>query len=327
MKLLLSTLLLTASISDGFSQTRNIVGRILSADDQKPIKNANIILLGTTRGTFSNHLGYFGLEIQESDPQTLVVSHIGFSTSEVNIPESNNFKLQLNRDVFHIADFDMAVYESIELDPYVSTPADTISIYSEENARYPGGWEYFINGLGKKLEKEDWKYLMEDKSTVSFGISETGKLIDLSFDSLISTNKKVIEDTLLAMPDWIPAKQRGVPVKQYFTFSIRCPETFQVIEDPARPRDGMNEFYRIIAKEMKYPAQARRLGIQGVVIVEFIIEEDGSITNAKIVKGIGGGCDEEVLRIISIAPKWKPGTRSGKPVKQRMVVPITFKLG
>jgi periplasmic protein TonB len=78
---------------------------------------------------------------------------------------------------------------------------------------------------------------------------------------------------------------------------------------------------------MNYPVQARRAGVQGEVFVQFIVEKDGTITNSKIIKRIGGGCDEEVLRVMEQAPKWNPGRQKGKPVRQRYTLPIIFKLG
>lgn len=104
-------------------------------------------------------------------------------------------------------------------------------------------------------------------------------------------------------------------------------EIFTIVEEPAGPKGGMPAFYKYIADKMKYPAQARRMGIEGKVFVEFVIGKDGSISDVKAVKGIGAGCDEEAVRVVQSAPAWNPGKQRGKPVKQRMVLPITFKLG
>jgi periplasmic protein TonB len=102
---------------------------------------------------------------------------------------------------------------------------------------------------------------------------------------------------------------------------------FTVVEETAAPVGGMSAFYEYVAKKIKYPAQAKRMGIEGKVFVEFVIEKDGSITDVKAIKGIGGGCDQEAERILAAAPKWKPGKQRGKPVRQKMVLPINFKLG
>lgn len=104
-------------------------------------------------------------------------------------------------------------------------------------------------------------------------------------------------------------------------------EIFTIVEDPASPKGGMTAFYKYVQDKMKYPAQARRMGIEGRVFVEFVIEKDGRITDVRAVKGIGAGCDEEAVRVVEAAPAWNPGKQRGKPVKQRMVLPITFKLG
>lgn len=104
-------------------------------------------------------------------------------------------------------------------------------------------------------------------------------------------------------------------------------EIFLVVEESATPQGGMQAFYEYVGKKLKYPAQARRMGIEGKVFVEFVINRDGSIQDVKAIKGIGAGCDEEAVRVIQSAPSWKPGKQRGKPVRQRMVLPITFKLG
>lgn len=104
-------------------------------------------------------------------------------------------------------------------------------------------------------------------------------------------------------------------------------EIFTIVEESAAPKGGMAAFYKYVGDKLKYPPQARRMGIDGKVFVEFVINKDGSISDVKAVKGIGAGCDEEAVRVVQSAPSWTPGKQRGKPVKQRMVLPITFKLG
>jgi len=104
-------------------------------------------------------------------------------------------------------------------------------------------------------------------------------------------------------------------------------EIFTIVEEPAAPKGGMPAFYKYVGEKIKYPAQARRMGIEGRVFVEFVVGKDGSISEVRAVKGIGAGCDEEAVRIVQSAPAWTPGKQRGKAVKQRMVLPITFKLG
>jgi len=104
-------------------------------------------------------------------------------------------------------------------------------------------------------------------------------------------------------------------------------EIFTIVEDQPEPNGGMAAFYQYVSKNMKYPNQARRMGVEGKVFVQFVVDKDGSITEVQAIKGIGAGCDEEAVRVIQEAAKWKPGKQRGRPVKVRMILPITFKLG
>jgi protein TonB len=103
-------------------------------------------------------------------------------------------------------------------------------------------------------------------------------------------------------------------------------EVFTVVEQWPTPEGGMQAFYDYVANEMEYPAAARRLGIEGMVFVRFVVEKDGSITDVTIVRGIGAGCDEEALRVVKNAPSWNPGKQRGRAVRVLMTVPIRFVL-
>ncbi len=95
----------------------------------------------------------------------------------------------------------------------------------------------------------------------------------------------------------------------------------------AEPQGGYKAFYEYIAQKINYPTQARRSGVQGVVYVKFIVNPDGSISDISIEKGIGAGCDEEVIRIVKSSPTWIPGEAEGKKIKQQQTLPVAFKLG
>ncbi len=103
-------------------------------------------------------------------------------------------------------------------------------------------------------------------------------------------------------------------------------EIFEIVEEGAEPPGGMNEFLKWVVKSMSYPSQAKRMGVEGRVFLQFVVDKDGSLSDVKVVRGIGAGCDEEALRVIKTAAKWKPGKQRGRPVRQRMVLPIVFKL-
>jgi protein TonB len=102
---------------------------------------------------------------------------------------------------------------------------------------------------------------------------------------------------------------------------------FDVVENAPNPPGGMEGWNKYLNKNLKYPTQARRMGIEGTVYVVFVVNTDGSIVDVDILRGIGGGCDEEALRVVKAAPKWEPGKQRGRPVRVRMRLPIKFKLG
>lgn len=104
-------------------------------------------------------------------------------------------------------------------------------------------------------------------------------------------------------------------------------EIFTIVENKPEFEGGHTAFMRFLQKNMKYPPQARRMGLEGRVFVQFIIEPNGNVTQVEVLKGIGAGCNEEAIRVISKSPNWVPGKQRGKPVRVRMVVPLIFKLG
>ena len=103
-------------------------------------------------------------------------------------------------------------------------------------------------------------------------------------------------------------------------------EIFQIVENPATFKGGIAAFYQYVQKNMRYPSQAQRMGLEGKVFVEFVVGKDGKITDVKVLRGIGAGCDEEAIKVLKNSPAWSAGRQRGRPVRQRMVLPITFKL-
>ncbi len=94
----------------------------------------------------------------------------------------------------------------------------------------------------------------------------------------------------------------------------------------AQPVGGTEAFFAWIEKNQQYPKLARQRKIQGKVPVEFIVQPDGSLTDVRVVKKMGSGLDEEALRLIRTAPKWEPATYRGRPLKQKMLLPVLFQL-
>jgi TonB family protein len=103
---------------------------------------------------------------------------------------------------------------------------------------------------------------------------------------------------------------------------------FAIVEEQAEPKHGIQDFYNAISSELenKYPQEAIEKGIEGVVYVQFVIEKDGSLSNAQAVKGIGGGCDKLAVETLKNYGKWIPGKENGVKVRSQRVIPIRFVL-
>lgn len=103
-------------------------------------------------------------------------------------------------------------------------------------------------------------------------------------------------------------------------------QIFTAVEQVPTFPGGEAGFNKYLSKAIHYPAIARENNVQGRVIVQFVVERDGSLTDIKVVRGIGSGCDEEAMRALKASPKWKPGIQNGRPVRVQYSVPVAFAL-
>ena len=103
-------------------------------------------------------------------------------------------------------------------------------------------------------------------------------------------------------------------------------EIFMVVEEMPEFPGGMAECLKFLGKNIKYPTIAQENGVQGRVIVQFVVNQDGSIVDPVVVRSVDPYLDKEALRVIKTMPKWKPGKQRGKAVRVKYTVPVTFKL-
>jgi protein TonB len=115
-------------------------------------------------------------------------------------------------------------------------------------------------------------------------------------------------------------------IKQEEEEEVEEQQIFMVVENaPAFP-GGDAARMKFLQDNIKYPQMARESGIQGTVYVTFVVERSGAVTDVKILRGIGGGCDEEAVRVVQNMPRWEPGKQRGKPVRVQFNMPIKFTL-
>lgn len=103
-------------------------------------------------------------------------------------------------------------------------------------------------------------------------------------------------------------------------------DVFNVVEDMPQFPGGATKLFEYLAQNINYPTEAEKANIQGRVIVTFVVEKDGSISNAEVVKSVAPSLDAEALRVINAMPNWIPGKQNGKEVRVKYTVPISFHL-
>ena len=116
---------------------------------------------------------------------------------------------------------------------------------------------------------------------------------------------------------YVFAQDDKVPVEE---------EVYNVVEIMPEYPGGQKAMFEFIVNNMEYPVKAREKGVEGVVYVNFVINKTGAVTKAKVMRGIGSGCDEEALRVVNAMPDWNPGLQRGKPVNVSFNLPVKFKV-
>jgi protein TonB len=149
-------------------------------------------------------------------------------------------------------------------------------------------------------------------------------------DDLINSNKAIGSQNMDGSEDLPPIveDETTILVKKVENNAKDPEETYDGSTVQKMPVfvGGEPELFRFINKNINYPEQARELGIQGTVVISFVVRKDGSATDIKLLKDVGGGCGKEALRVVQSMPYWIPGEMNGMPVNVRFTLPIRFHL-
>lgn len=163
--------------------------------------------------------------------------------------------------------------------------------------------------------------------------AETPAVADIL--DIVDNNTDIEEETIQSSEDTHEA-QSG-PSAPVHTGAIIAPgptaedgdegEIFEVAETAPTFPGGEEALMKWLQKNLKYPADAQDNGVQGRVLVQFVVNKDGSIVDPKVVKSADPSLDKEAMRVVRAMPKWKPGQQRGKTVRVRYTLPVTFRLG
>ena len=226
---------------------------------------------------------------------------------------------------------------------------DTVFQIVDEMPQFPGGEQAMMNYIAENVKyPEDAKDKNQSgRVMISFVVEKDGRVNDVKVlkgvcESIDNEAVRVVK----AMPKWKPGKQKGKPVRVSYCLPISFKLSDGATENPVKKSDmksdnndvyqtveempefpgGIEAMFDYVAKSVVYPQEAMDKEISGRVFVGFVVEKDGSISNVQVLRGIGGGCDEEAVRVVKAMPKWKPGKDKGQPVRVSFTMPFVFKL-
>ena len=143
---------------------------------------------------------------------------------------------------------------------------------------------------------------------------------------IMDNDSKVEESTIQASDDTqaaVEVKYTPVEVEEE---EVEEEQIFQIVEEAASFPGAIGECMKWLGKNIKYPTISQENGVQGRVIVQFVINRDGSIVDAKVVRGVDPYLDKEALRVVNQMPKWSPGKQRGKAVRCQFTLPVQFRL-
>ena len=251
-----------------------------------------------------------------------------------------NFKFPPKQLVSNTQQID-TLFSKKQIDSIRSKQIFTAVEYEPE---FPGGMEKFHNYLGQNLQYPDQARNKNIRGQVfiSFVVNRDGSLTDVHISRGLSTEIDAEAIRLIKnSPMWKSGMQNGRHVRVAYTLPIPFPFprdessakaqrsdadslTFTPVEKEPEFLGGLEKFFKFLTNNLHYPDQARENNVQGKVIVSFVVERDGTLTDVKVSRGLGSGCDEEAVRVLRASPKWKPGMQNGRPVRVAYTMPISF---
>jgi TonB family protein len=266
-----------------------IKGKVIDGSTSNPIKGVNIIVDGTTTGTTSDANGAFEIKADGSNI-FLVFSHISYTTTLVEYKsDKTNAVIKLNKGTHDL--------NAVTVNTTGNIPESGIKPHP------------YVLVDGVAVDEETFKALDPDKiESVNILKNESATAVygEKGKNGVIMVVTKKADTKDVTKATGVKASDIGA--------------VFTVVEEMPSFPGGESERARFISNNLKIPAES----IEGTVYVSFIVKSDGSIANAKILRGLGKSYDEEVLRVINLMPKWLPGTQNGEVVDVLFNMPVKF---
>ncbi|WP_460694696.1 energy transducer TonB [Mucilaginibacter puniceus] len=215
---------------------------------------------------------------------------------------------------------------------------------------FPGGKSALDAYMGRNVRYpiRDREHNIQGKVNLQFAIETDGSVTDVI--AISGPSQSLKDAAIVAMknsPKWIPGYKNGKLIKMPYSYEVNFTlsydnsngakifkvvdnsvdnQVFTVLETQPTFPGGIKNFLQYIANNVKYPAEDRKNNLQGKVIVQFVIETNGSLTDIKAIRSPSNTMSEEAVRVVSSSPKWIPGMQGGSFVRSQFTVPINFTL-
>lgn len=229
-----------------------------------------------------------------------------------------------------------------------TVPTGTIFEVVEKMPAFPGGMDALFKYLSNNIKYPEGAKAkgIQGRVTLQFVVNQDGSISDVK--TLRGVEPSLDAEAIRvarSMPAWKPGMQRGQNVRVKYTmpvvFNLQGKKdaksnpkevqpdangVYEVVDKMPEFPGGMQKLMEYISKNIKYPAEAQTAGKQGRVIVQMIIDDNGKITNPRVLQGVDPLLDTEAIRLINSMPNWKPGMEKGKAVKVKYTIPVVFRL-
>ena len=339
-----------------------VSGQVID-DFNGPVIGANVIVKGTNVGTITDTEGYFVLETTKN--AVLRFSFPGMKAKEVAVKDvQGKLKVQLYSD--GSAQGLQSAPPPPPMSPQISTdPSDLVFTVVEVMPEFPGGQGALLQFLAKSIKYPviAQQNGIQGRVTCSFVVGKDGVIRNIEVIRGVDPSLDLEAARVISMmPKWKPGMQKGKEVSVKYTVPVTfrlqgkednkptplpagegdneitvvgygeqksadtSGQVFAIVEKMPQFPGGEKAINEFISKTLQYPVIAQENGIQGKVVCSFIINQDGSVTDAEVVSGVDPSLDREALRIVSAMPKWTPGTQRGKAVRVKYTMPVTFTL-
>ena len=339
-----------------------VSGQVID-DFNGPVIGANVIVKGTNVGTITDTEGYFVLETTKN--AVLRFSFPGMKAKEVAVKDvQGKLKVQLYSD--GSAQGSQSAPPPPPMSPQISTdPSDLVFTVVEVMPEFPGGQGALLQFLAKSIKYPviAQQNGIQGRVTCSFVVGKDGVIRDIEVIRGVDPSLDLEATRVISMmPKWKPGMQKGKEVNVKYTVPVTfrlqgkednkptplpagegdneitvvgygeqksadtSGQVFAIVEKMPQFPGGEKAINEFISKTLQYPVIAQQNGIQGRVVCSFIINQDGSVTDAEVIGGVDPSLDKEALRIVNAMPKWIPGTQRGKAVRVKYTMPVTFTL-